>query len=172
MKIAIIFAVFLLGPGAALADDSKAPASKITLQECQNVRQGLRMLDGYQGVDKDGKSSPQQYKLGALRGPLALDSMDLDAVIKAGEQARLNLIKEDLPNGAPDPITDRKAYVEFMAKDAGGRKFTTDYQDLLDSPQPVIIPHIKLEQLKIGDPPEGNPIPSDALTLLEPILER
>ena len=57
--------------------------------ECINLRAALRALDSYQGVDQDGKSSPQQYKLGALRGPIALDALALDTVIKAGDEARL-----------------------------------------------------------------------------------
>lgn len=148
----------------------KQSPKPLTLQECQNVRHGFQMLDGYQGVDKDGKAVLIQYKLGALRGPIALDVMALDDVIAAGEKARINLVKEMLPEGAPQPGT--KEYADFVEHDPAYKKFIAAYQKILDAPQPVTIPHIKLEQLHIGDAPDGNPIPSDALTLLAPILDR
>ncbi len=143
---------------------------KLTLQECIVLRSALRALDGYQGFDKDGKSAPQQYKLGALRGPIALDALALDMVIKAGEEARLGLIRELLPKSVPQPNT--KEYAEFVAHDDGYKKFVAEYQKILDAPQSIDIPHIKLSDLKIGDAPDGNPIPTDVITALAPILDR
>jgi hypothetical protein len=170
-RLLIAVAAILATVGLARADDAAKPEPhKLTLQECQNIRQGLRILDGYTGVDKDGKSVPMQYKLGALRGTIALDAMDLDMMIKAGDEARLKLVKEILPDGTPQLGT--KEYADFAAHDPNYKKFVEAYQKILDAPQPVTIPHIKLEQLHLGDPPDGNPIPTDALTLLAPILER
>lgn len=170
LAAAIGLALSHLVAGAASADDAKPEPHKLTLQECQNVRQGLRMLDGYQGVDKDGKSAPAQYKLGALRGQIALDAMNLDAKIKAGDDARIGLVRENLSDGVPQPGT--KEYADFVAHDPNYKKFMDAYQKVLDAPQDIEIPHIKLEQLHLGDAPDGNPIPSDALTLLAPILDR
>ena len=163
--------IIFLALAAAMSEpalSADAPR-KLTLQECMNVRAGLRALDGYQGVDKDGKSAPMQYKLGALRGAIALDAVQLDEVIRAGDQARQALVKENFPGGTPAPGT--KEYADFMGSEPY-KRFSEAYQKILDAPQSVDVPHIRLGDLRIGDAPDGNPIPTDALTLLAPILDR
>jgi hypothetical protein len=164
--IAAAFAVALLSVPAFAGDAPK----KLTLSECINLRAALRALDSYQGVDKDGKSSPQQYKLGALRGPIALDALALDTVIKAGDEARVALVTELLPKGVPNEHS--KEYTDFVANNPDYKKFIAEYQIMLAAPQSIDIPHIKLSDLKIGDAPDGNPIPTDVITALAPILDR
>jgi len=73
LRCLLVVAISGIAASAYAADVPK----KLTLQECIVLRSALRALDGYQGFDKDGKSAPQQYKLGALRGPIALDALAL-----------------------------------------------------------------------------------------------
>lgn len=168
---AIVALTLATGLGYAKAEDAPTPPTHkpLTLQDCINVRNGLRILDGYQALDKNGVAFTAQYKLGALRGSFSMDTVVLDQVLAAGETARLGLVKEMPPNGTP--MAGTKEYAEFAAHDPSYKKFIEAYEQILKAPQPITIPHFKLDDLNIGDPPEKNPITSDTLSLLSSIID-
>lgn len=168
---------------AALALSTPAPAAdapKLTLQQCGDILTALTALsDGrYQAVDKAGQPVIDKagnavmlpYRLGGQRMTIALNMDVLRGVVQAGDQARVGLVREILPNGTPPVGTPE--FAKFQASDPAYKRFLDEYQKLLDAPQGVVPGRLKLADLDVGDAPDHNPIPPTVLQPLLPIIER
>lgn len=111
------------------------------------------------------------FKLGAARGPMAIDVVRLREVVKAVQDAsqkvRVEIVGGDkpvIPPAADAPQAERDA---FQKQD---QEFATRVQELMRQPHPIALELIKYEDLKIGDGADQNAIPLRVLAALSPIL--
>lgn len=145
---------------------------KLTVAQAIPLGTALRNLDGHLIVIKQNGSDgvvmvPWEFGSGVLRLRIANDISIIDASLKLAEDARLNIVKEqlkkletrtgekatDLKQGTPEFDEFQKQYNEMVAQPAAGT------QDLS---------RIKASELRL----DKNEIPVTVLTALAPILEQ
>lgn len=148
---AALAALCVLPPVSARAADT------LTIQSCLDIFGGLNSLSGYDDP-KTGKTT--QYKLGALRLQVGMTLAALKTVSDQVQRAKGDLVAE-VVNGKP--LVDNSP--EMVA-------LNHRYQEMLDKPCPITIPHIRLADLKVGDGPDENALPPSTIALLAPILDK
>lgn len=142
------------------ADNSSV--DNLTVEQAINVAAGLRQLHKYDTVDKDGRPAVAYYKFGTtpkdssdIRITIALDIEVASRIETAFSKANNELIVQ-MSNGGSD-----------VPKDKMG-EYNITVRKMLDAPCRCSIYKIKLADLKL----EENPIPSQILSWLVPILDR
>lgn len=130
---------------------------RISTETAERMLLGLRALDGYERVIKDGERErvvQELYKLGGgLRFQIAKDIAKLTIVADALHKARNDLVRG--LSGGKDRIPPEKAG-EFYAEERA----------MLDAQQDIELSMIQVEELKL----DQNPIPGSILALLAPLL--
>lgn len=173
MKQHLIIASVLLALGTS-AGAGPGPAEKpLTLSQYNEILNGLATLsDGYTALDKDGKQVKLQYRLGATRVPVSMNLTALRNLLKGLDDARIDLVRKYFGE-TPAPSQGTPEWEKFTQTDAY-KRFTIEYSALLNSPPQgveVKLAHIKIEDLKIGDDTNQNPISPLVLAQIEPILD-
>ncbi len=150
------------------------PKDKITTQGAISLLSAINELT--KGECKGPPPAPQaqdtrvceKYKLGALYGPLAVDLVHLQDVIKAVQDADSNIRMEvfGAPSAPPEPSSKEEKAVWNEKNNA----YQTKYVELLKQDHPISLEHIKFADLNVGDPPK-NQISPNILAGLSPIID-
>lgn len=167
----IILAMAILATSVLVVTPSFAGDEKVTLQQYNEIMSGLAALgDGYVVLDADKKQVKIQYKLGASRIPIATNLTLLRNVMKAADEARIDLVRKYIP---VQPEQGTLEWNKFIQSDEY-RNFSSEYNLMMSSPPPGVtlnLSHLKLNDLHVGDGPSENAIPPVILTQLAPILD-
>lgn len=143
-----------------------------TILQINEILTGLSTLsDGYTALDADKKQVKLQYRLGATRIAIATNMTLLRNILKAADEARVDLIKKYLPETQPSPGTPEW---NTFTQSEGYKNFTSEYTKMMNSPPPgvkVELARIKVKDLNIGDSDKENAISPVILTQIEPILD-
>lgn len=154
---------------AALATAS-AQARDLTVSQCLSLNRGIHALD-CSGRHLDSPATPEckkQYRLGSLRIDLALSLYDLDRLQTTVERARNDMVRESL-----DKAKEKDSKVSSIPPGSPEyTQFIEAFQGVLDRKCDVPLPHIRVEQLHIGDGDNDNQIPLDVIGALAPIIDR
>lgn len=131
---------------------------KLTLESALTIAAGLRGLDGYDRIAKDGERERivrEFYKLGGgLRLSIAKNLNKLDAVQGAYQKASADLMASMI-DGKGEVPPARKA--ELAKED----------RKMLEAEQDIDLVMIKEDELKL----DQNPIPATMLSLIQPLLQ-
>lgn len=159
MKATIIGLLALLALLAVSATASAEPAASrddLTIDQVRSVMTGLRNINRYETVDKDGKATIGYYKYaGDVRILIALD-LDIANRIDAVFISENNALIARLSGGGVKVPDDRMGEYNATAR------------KMLDAPCRCALYKIKMGDLKLDE----NAIPADALALLIPIIDR
>lgn len=131
---------------------------KLTLQSALTIAAGLRSLDGYDRIVKDGERERvvrEFYKLGGgLRLSIAMSLNKLDALQVAHQKTYSVLAMA---------AADEKGEIQ-PAKVA---ELTKAQNDMLDAEQEIDLAPIEVAGLNL----DANPIPGTTLSLIQPLLK-
>jgi hypothetical protein len=131
---------------------------KLTTEQAITIAAGLRGLDGYDRIAKDGERERivrELYKLGGgLRLSVAKNLNKLDALQGIYQRARADLVAS---------MADPKGEVP----QARMAEFVAEERKMLDADQDIDLAMIKEDELKL----DQNPIPATTLSLIQPLLQ-
>ena len=131
---------------------------KLTLQVMLGVAAGLRGLDGYDKIVKDGERErvvKEYYKLGGgLRLLIAKNLNLLDVQQVLYQKARAELVRSMLDDTGEIP---KNKTADFLAEE----------RKMLEVESEIDLAVIKPNELNL----DVNPIPGTTLSLIQPILE-
>lgn len=154
-------------------------AMNIGVQKMNDIAGGLNSLsEGHdcEGTGQSRKCTP--YKLGALRLPIAQNLAVLNEKLtvfrSAADSLRTEVVTDKPPAALPaNPTPEQTAeHQAAQAKfDKENAQLATEEQKLIDTPQSIVLRHLSLADLNIGDGPDKNPIPPTVLALLGPIVD-
>ena len=132
---------------------------KLTIESAISIHAGLKLLDSYERVIKDGERErvvSEFYKFGGgLRLLIAKNLNHLDVVVSTFQKARDGLVYEFSVDGKAEVPSEKMA------------AFGKAVRDLMDTEEEIELSKIKGDELKLDE----NPVPASTLSLLLPILD-
>lgn len=138
-----------------------------TVGQCIAIYNGLNALN-YVGQQLLSGGPPpadaKQYKLGSVRMTVALDIAALTPIVEAARKAQAGFLAEQ---GLVPPKPDDKAAIA-----AQNLKIDQYIQTIIEAPCHVELGHISLNDLRLGDGNDQNPIPPTVLSVLSPIIDK
>lgn len=162
-NIAIVASVLLASP---------ASAADLTVGQCLSILSGLNALNCV-GQQLGGTCDPHspQYKLGASRYTIALDTSLLGPVFDAARRAQQQFVAEMpiIPQPAAGKADEREVAQARHDQDVAANN---NWNKIADAPCGVAPGHLKLSELKLGDGPDENAIPPAVLGAIAPIIDR
>ena len=168
----VILATTILFASSALAQVQPQGGSVITAQEAADLFSAIMALErgDCHGVPPPRPGMPDErkcdpFKLGALYGPLTVDLVHVQDIIKSFQSADGDLRKEIFGEHPTPPKPDATA----ANKDAWQKKnddYASRQTEMMKQPHAIVLERFKFADLHVGDPPERNAVPLDALSEL------
>ena len=155
MKTIFAVATIALAATSAVAQDVKT-RDDLTVQQVMSIASGLRQLNKYDTVDKEGKATSAYYKFSSDLRYLIANDLDIATRVETIFQSANNSLVLSMSNGG-SKVSDEKV-----------GEYTVASQKLIEAPCRCSLYKIKLSDLKLDE----NPVTSGVLSLIFPIIEK
>lgn len=171
MKLIFTAAILVASVTTAAAGDTQP----LTVEQCIGILTGLNSLNWVgQQLGEDQSKRPtdaKQYKLGDTRFTIARDIAALSPVMMGYQRAQQEFLAELPPIPKADPGKPEPPEAAVMQADQNKRSIANQLA-MLKKPCDVVPGRLKLQELKLGDAPEQNPIPPSVLAAFSLIVDQ
>lgn len=151
MKNAFLVIIVLVFSALLNLSRTDAQEKRMSVGNCVDIFSALSSMDTYN--DEAGKPHRYKYK-GRARMTIGLNVGALRPIYEAAEKVRLGLIAE-----AGDKQTESER-----------AKLSLEYQKQLEAPCSVILGHLNVADLNVGDEEGENNFPLGIIGVIAPIL--